>query len=640
MISILFTVYFIVGGIMIIFKLLPGENKISGIWLGIAGGTMCEMWLPVLFARLFGFTIWAHIASAVFYLIPFSICFYYGKGYKPKRLSSEDKSFLRMLLIVCIPLTILSGYNQYTHMIMPRQDGSYWCGQSTYGDLCMHLAFLTSFKNAPFPPSYPLLYDTSMSYPYLSDSFGTTFYLLGMPLSASVAISGTYLMGLTYAGFMILGRKILGNHSKTIAVAALFFFLNGGLGFLYDFDLAWKDHFERVLEIFSGYYKTPANQPEFNLRFSNVIADLMIPQRSLLGGWSMIFPALYLLIDGFKEKNEKKILLLSLFAGGMPLLHTHTFLALGLFSGGFLIGRIIEDKENRKWILRYSLVYLGIVLLLGLPQLLGHAVKQTLEGGSLRFQFNWVNNSGGRGMIDGYLWFWIKNAGLPYLLMLISLPDLFKRGRGSIFLGMSSIYLVAELILFQPNEYDNNKLFYIWYIFVALLAAEYGRIVMSRLNGLNGRYILAGVIILLSVFSGTLSLIRETISSYQLFSNTAVSAGNWIEKNTEKDSIFMTGQQHINPVVSLAGRQIICGSDLYVFFHGLHYQDKKTDCERFYENPEENLSVLKEYNIDYIYVSDYERSEMPVDLEKMDNLFSLVYENRDVKIYEVSDEYK
>ena len=117
----------------------------------------------------------------------------------------------------------------------------------------------------------------------------------------------------------------------------------------------------------------------------------------------------------------------------MPLLHTHTFLALGLFSGGFLIGRIIEDKENRKWILRYSLVYLGIVLLLGLPQLLGHAVKQTLEGGSLRFQFNWVNNSGGRGMIDGYLWFWIKNAGLPYLLVLISLPDLFKRGRGSIF---------------------------------------------------------------------------------------------------------------------------------------------------------------------------------------------------------------
>ena len=206
--------------------------------------------------------------------------------------------------------------------------------------------------------------------------------------------------------------------------------------------------------------------------------------------------------------------------------------------------------------------------------------------------------------------------------------------------SIGSIYLVAELILFQPNEYDNNKLFYIWYIFVALLAAEYGRIVMSRLNGLNGRYILAGVIIFLSVFSGTLSLIRETISSYQLFSNTAVSAGNWIEKNTEKDSIFMTGQQHINPVVSLAGRQIICGSDLYVFFHGLHYQDKKTDCERFYENPEENLSVLKEYNIDYIYVSDYERSEMPVDLEKMDNLFSLVYENRDVKIYEVSDEYK
>ena len=66
--------------------------------------------------------------------------------------------------------------------------------------------------------------------------------------------------------------------------AELFFF-NGGLGFLYDFDLAFADHFARVKEIFTGYYKTPANQPDLNLRFSNVIADLMLPQRALLGGW-------------------------------------------------------------------------------------------------------------------------------------------------------------------------------------------------------------------------------------------------------------------------------------------------------------------------------------------------------------------
>ena len=75
---------------------------------------------------------------------------------------------------------------------------------------------------------------------------------------------------------------------------ALLFFFNGGLGFLYDFDLAFTDHFARVKEIFTGYYKTPANQPDFNLRFSNVIADLMIPQRALMGGWAMGIPALYL----------------------------------------------------------------------------------------------------------------------------------------------------------------------------------------------------------------------------------------------------------------------------------------------------------------------------------------------------------
>lgn len=70
------------------------------------------------------------------------------------------------------------------------------------------------------------------------------------------------------------------------------------------------------------------------------------------------------------------------------------------------------------------------------------------------------------------------------------------------------------------------------------------------------------------MFSGALSLGREAVSGYQLFSANAVAAGDWIHENTDRDDVFLTGQQHINPVCSLAGRQIICGSDLYVFFHG------------------------------------------------------------------------
>jgi len=208
-----------------------------------------------------------------------------------------------------------------------------------------------------------------------------------------------------------------------------------------------------------------------------------------------------------------------------------------------------------------------------------------------------------------------------------------RRGYLDIVLGMAGIYVVAELILFQPNEYDNNKLFYIWYMFAVILAADYGSIIMQRLKGLRGRYVLCALFMAVSMTSGALSIAREAISGYQLFSRTAVEAGKWIEENTKKDDVFITGQQHINPVCSLAGRQIICGSDLYVFFHGLDYQEQAYNCQRFYEFPQQSAYVLDHYGVDYIYVSDYERAEFDVNLEYIDEHYELVYMNPDVRIY-------
>ena len=245
-----------------------------------------------------------------------------------------------------------------------------------------------------------------------------------------------------------------------------------------------------------------------------------------------------------------------------------------------------------------------------------------------------MNNSGGYGFKDFYFWFWVKNAGLPFILVVCACLCARRRGYLDIMLGMTAIYVVAETILFQPNEYDNNKLFYIWFMFAMILAADYGSMIMQRLAGLPGRALLCGLFLWASVFSGALSLGREAVSGYQLFSANAVAAGDWIHENTDRDDVFLTGQQHINPVCSLAGRQIICGSDLYVFFHGLDYAQQSADCRRFYENPRENADVLTKYDVHYIYVSDYERAEFDVDLDALDETYELIYENDDVRIYD------
>lgn len=630
----LYTLLYLISGVQIVRTQLPGKSPIVRLWLGMALGVLLEMQLPALFAYGLRFSVAAHMA-AIAALAVLVIVSYLLRDRRPlARLSGQDGRQLAVTAAVCVPLTVFSAYLQYTHMIMPAADGSYWCGQSTYGDLCMHLAFATSMRDMAFPPSYSLLAGTPLAYPYLTDSLSTTMMLLGMSTNLAMAVPGTLLMALTYMGYMLLAQQILGGRHKAVAVAALLFFFNGGLGFLYDFDMAWRDGFERVREIFTGYYKTPANQPDLNLRFSNVIVDLMIPQRALLGGWAMGIPALYLLISSTRAQSTRQTVLLALWAGMLPLVHTHTFLALGLFSGGYLLGRMAAHPEERRGILARAGMYLGIVLVLALPQVLGSA-RQTVEGGSLRLQFNWVNNSGGRGLIDGYFWFWIKNAGLPFILMLCACLAARRRGYLDIVLGMAAIYFVAETVIFQPNEYDNNKLFYIWYMFAAILAADYGSMLMQRLAGLPGRALLCALFLWASMFSGALSMAREAVSGYQLFSRTAVEAGEWIDENTGRDAVFLTGQQHINPVCSLAGRQIICGSDLYVFFHGLDYRQQAEDCRRFYEDPAGNADVLDMYDVDYIYVSDYERADFDVDVGALDAAYELVFENSDVRVYAV-----
>ena len=635
MAAIVFTLLFIAGGLAMVRLILPRKNPVIRVWLGVALGFLLLMTLPALCAHALRFSLMAHYAAAVLLAALVGVCYLLRERSDCAPMQEEDWRFLRAMALLVLPLTVLSAYLQHTHMVQPMADGSYWCGQSTYGDLCMHMAFAASMRDMAFPPTYSLLYGTALSYPYLIDALSTTMLLFGMDMHMALVFPGTVMMALTYVGYMILAREILGGRNKAILAAALLFFLNGGLGFLYDFDLMGRDGFAKISEIFTGYYKTPANQPDVNLRWSNVIADLLVPQRALMGGWAMGIPALYLLISSVRARSMRQTVALALWASCLPLVHTHTFLALGLFSGGLILGRLIMQREKRKGIFARAGVYLGIVLVLAMPQLLGNAIRQTVDGGVIKIQFNWVNNNGGMRLIDGYLWFWLKNVVLPFLLIIGACFNARRRGQLDVLCGMAAIFIVADWVLFQRNPYDNNKLFYIWYMFGAILAADYGSVIMQRLAGLRGRWLLAGLFMLASVLSGSLSLAREAVSGYQLFSHNAVEAGKWIDENTDREAVFMTGQQHINPVCSLAGRQIICGSDLYVFFHGLNYSEEAYNCQRFYENPQENVDVLEDYGVHYIYVSDYERADFDVDLASLDAMYDLVYENPDVRIYQV-----
>ena len=652
--AIIYFLLYMLCGVVITFSLLPKKSPVVRVWLGICLGLVLMMWLPALCAFIWDFSLVAH-AAAMVPLILLTLAAVLFRSRKPwAKMTDRDRRLVKTLLFVALPLTLVGGYLQWTHTLNPV-NGAMHVGQSTYGDLCLHLAIASGLRYASFPPDYNILPGALLAYPFLTDSLSTSFMLMGFSLRAAVLFPGILMTGLTFAGYVILADR-MADSRKAAVIAVLFFFLNGGLGFMYLVDMqgealgsyennelqAVKGLWERIQAVLNGWYQTPANHREFstyNLRWSNVIVDMMVPQRTTLGGWCQVIPCIYLLYDALRPETAlsldkaaeriipwRQLILAGVWAGALPMINTHCFLALGLTCAGWLLWDLWHSRGQRKKALLFWAVYGGLAVLLAAPQLFTWTFSQAVgNSGFLKLHFNWVNNTYS-GLRDGYLWFYIKNIGLPFILILLSLLEKNEKRR-FIASGAFVIFLAAEFIQFQPNEYDNNKLFYIWYMLCAVIAADYGMELLDKLKGMRARPVIAVLCAVLCFSTGILAVAREANSDYEIFSKWDVAAAEYVENNTDQHAVFMTGDQHRNFVSSLAGRRIVCGPDLWLSFHGYNNSERHADVRAFYADPMGNLELLEKYQVDYILVSDWEKGGMTVNDRALRILFPVVYES-------------
>lgn len=622
---------FILCGLGASFALFREKSPLIRIWIGCCMGLVMMMCLPPVWAFLFNFTRTAQLLGLGTAMAMAGGCIFFTRKRRSENASFSGDMPL-WLLCITLPLIILSAYLMYTHYLR-SVDGALHVGQSTYGDLSFHLGIATNLRNAEFPPDYCILPGSLLGYPFFSDGMVTTMLLFGSDLTFSYVLTGTLMMALVYIGFVIFAWEITKSKCAVI-LAFVFMFINGGLGFLYTFDGVFRDS-TALREVFTGFYKTPTNQPDLNLRWVNVICDMMIPQRTLLAGWCVLLPALYMLINAIRTERRFDFILLGIWAGCMPMIHTHSFFALGLASAGIAVYRVICAPAERRMhtIICYAL-YALCALVLALPQLMIWTFPQTRSNHGLRLLFNWVNNQGSGRLIDGYFWFWIKNVGLTYILMV---PAALYAKKGSMVrtlaIGALIIYTAAELIRFQPNVYDNNKLFYVSYMMMMPAIGSYLLHIWEKLKGLRLRGLLACLFIAAGTVSGGLSIAREVVSDYQLFSADEAEAAEFIDHNTDSKSVFLTGHQHNNAVTALAGRHIVCGADTFLYFHGLDYSNQWRACELMFTDPENNQELFDEYDVSYVYISSWELSNFAVDLEWFDQNMDVVFRNASVIVY-------
>lgn len=689
------TAYFLcfqLAGILLISLIFKREQPLTRLLLGSVTGSLLLTWLPVLFAFLFDFTLLSHMLALLCTLPVFLLAVrrrkYLAGSFR--RLPASFKEH-KLFFVILFLFMLLWGYLLHTHIILPAADGGIYTGQCTYGDMNMHLGFITSIAvQGTFPPDYSIMPGVRLSYPFLSDSISSSLYVFCCSLRLAYILPMLFAMAQIFCCVYLFAHSLFGSAKKSM-LTLLFFFCNGGLGFA--FFLNWsRERSYTLADIFTGFYLTPTNLVDENIRWVNVIADMFLPQRATLFGYAVLFPALWLLYQAAFRERREYFPLAGLFAASLPMIHTHSFLSAGIVSAVWLLLWLLHrvkpenrKKQNRGGILLSAFaiimcltqgltqggrisanglmlmglsifiaaviygfflltcylrktglkellytwgLYLLIILVLAVPQLLYWTFGQVSEGGFVRGHFNWGNQG------DFYLWFYLKNMGLPLLLIAGGICACSRR-KAPLFLPALFLWWLGELIVFTPNTYDNNKLLYAAYMLLCLGAADYGVELYEKLKDVRGIKMLSAVFLLFTALSGVLTLGREWVSRYQLYAADQTALAEYVMENTPADAVFLTHNHHNNAIASLTGRNIVCGSDSFLYYHGLDTSERRSDLRLMFEAPAQHLDLYQKYNVSYVVISSFERESYGISEFVFEELFTEVYSENGVTLYRV-----
>lgn len=623
--SVLYLFLFLTAGFLAARRAVPDAGPAVLVPLGCGFGISMLALFPAVFALPFTFGKICAALAAAGALAVIGILLYRHPGIFPVPKDKDCGAMWACLL----PVALVTLYLLHTH-ILHNVDGTLHTGQSCYGDLPMHLGFIEYIaQSGEFPPTYPLLGgEHRFGYPFLCETVSSIFRVLGADLRTA------YLLPVIPAVFSVLGmfwqlaRSVLGNVAKA-CLAFYLFFMGSGFGFFYFLRDA-----ESFAGIFTGFYTTPTNYTTKNIIWVNPIVDLMIPQRATLFGWCILLPALYLLWRFCYEEQRRLWLPLALLVLPLPLLHTHSALALVLLCLVSGIYTLFQYPRTRAVLLPWG----GLALLCGiawLVQMLPTVLAQSLDGQNmLRLHFNWVNAEADGSLKDNYFWFYIKNIGLVYLLLIPAWLHAARKQRW-LYAGGLVIWALAECIVFQPNTYDNNKLLYVWHMLGCILVAQLLVDAALKIRSIPWRSLALGCTCVIATLGSVLTVTREVFSDYQHWSADEVALAQYIRENAASDALFLTSDSHTTPVFSLAGRRILCGSGSYVYYHGMDYTQEANAMHLLYEAPDESL--LAQWGVDYVLFDSSVNAEFTADENWYAARYPLWYQNDSCRVYQITE---
>ena len=497
---------------------------------------------------------------------------------------------LWVLLLIAWPFTftVLSQAYEYTPAGL-----TVW-GIGVYSDWAAHLTYAGSFAYAHnLPPQSPIDPGHRLGYPFMVDYFAASLVPLGASLTSALVLTSGYL-GLALPAVMCLAGARLVGSAAAAAVGVLLFALGGGLGFtglLSDIDrlgLAALEHPPRL-------YTQDAGQ---NLQWLNPVLAYLLPQRSVLFGLAVALIVAAVLWTGHRERTGwRPYAAAGVLAGLAPVFHIHGYgTAVALGAGWAALDR------RREWI-----AFLVPALALGAPQVLWLVQP---GAGQLHWQPGWLAFADGAH--DNWIWFWIKNTGLfiPLLLVAQFIRGLLPAGFAVRFAPLWLWFVVPNLFVFQPWDWDNTKFFLFWYAFGALLVGAL--LVKLGHRSLEGGVLAAALVVVLCL-AGGLDITRafDPTQGRALFVDQAgVRVAAWVRENTPAEARFAVAPDHNQPVPTLGGRAVLAGYPGWLWTYGLADWAERVDEEkRVLAGAADAAGLVAEFGVSYVVIGPTELAQ-------------------------------
>lgn len=589
--------------------------------LGIALGLALELWLPFLLAVPLGVRAGSIAALWVSCgLLGFEV----GRNRAGGQLLADEVrarlapgrlvpslAHASVLSVSAAFLAFLAG----THSLWSRPDGLWTAGYG-FGDTAMHATFARSFLHGPgvAPPRYPLFSGWAMTYPFAPDFAVASLESLGLSLGGAFGLTLALALVAVLLLLVSLARRWTGRGAIVGLAAAALFFASGGLS-------AWEVA-ARLLTGTDPWTAVTTNDitqlADSGYVLNNVTNGILLPARNAAFGMALGAAALVLLIRVVDEGRAARGdgVVGGVLVGLLPMVHTHSFLALGLVATSWAVTSLASRRREALGELRLwasVLVPIGVV---ALPQVLWVAWGLRGAASFSSAQLGWESNAfppGATGLaairagVLAWLWFWLKNAGLFGVLSVAAFALGTPRER-ALAAPFALVFFLCNLGHLQPWSHDNVKLFaWVWLAFAPLVA---GLLARAWRHDLPGKA-LAVQGLVLACATGALVLAREATLEIRLVGTDAIEFADQVRAKTGPEDVILTANAHNHPVPMLAGRVVVLGYKGWLWPHGVPYQEREAQVERIYTAKKDARALLDSLGVGWVVVGPDERTEYP-----------------------------